>query len=252
MDNSVIINGFIHQLFTKNEIATDAECLDILHTYFKLPLYTIAAFAPDTKNNNGSYQHDVISFIPGYASGCRDCIVWFYRTENHELLLIFNHNEDFNIKNCITGIHNYFSKRYNCRTLWGISRPCGNFSEFIFAKKEALTCLFNTMQEKDLYIMQYDDYVSFTESDSFKHYYPDTAANLLINAVKYNNNPSLEFVMHILFDENVIIRSLDTSEMLKLHHSITASLMTLNPTKNNFQDILLKFSQDMSELQPES
>ena len=25
--------------------------------------------------------------------------------------------------------------------------------------------------------------------------------------------------------------------------------MTLNPTKNNFQDILLKFSQDMSELQ---
>lgn len=249
MDKSVIINGFIHQLFTKNEIVTDAECLDILHTYFKLPLYTIAAFAPDTKNNNGSYQHDVISFIPGYASGCRDCIVWFYRTENHELLLIFNHNEDFNIKNCITGIHNYFSKRYNCRTLWGISRPCGNFSEFIFAKKEALTCLFNTMQEKDLYIMQYDDYVSFTESDSFKHYYPDTAANLLINAVKYNNNPSLEFVMHILFDENVIIRSLDTSEMLKLHHSITASLMTLNPTKNNFQDILLKFSQDMSELQ---
>lgn len=124
-----------HQLFTKNEIVTDAECLDILHTYFKLPLYTIAAFAPDTKNNNGSYQHDVISFIPGYASGCRDCIVWFYRTENHELLLIFNHNEDFNIKNCITGIHNYFSKRYNCRTLWGISRPCGNFSEFIFAKK---------------------------------------------------------------------------------------------------------------------
>lgn len=126
MDKSVIINGFIHQLFTKNEIVTDAECLDILHTYFKLPLYTIAAFAPDTKNNNGSYQHDVISFIPGYASGCRDCIVWFYRTENHELLLIFNHNEDFNIKNCITGIHNYFSKRYNCRTLWGISRPCGN------------------------------------------------------------------------------------------------------------------------------
>ncbi len=61
MDNSVIINGFIHQLFTKNEIVTDAECLDILHTYFKLPLYTIAAFAPDTKNNNGSYQHDVIS-----------------------------------------------------------------------------------------------------------------------------------------------------------------------------------------------
>ena len=167
MDNSVIINGFIHQLFTKNEIFTDAECLDILHTYFKLPLYTIAAFAPDTKNNNCSYQHDVISFIPGYASGCRDCIVWFYRTENHELLLIFNHNENFNIKNCITGIYNYFSKRYNCRTLWGISRPCGNFSEFIFAKKEALTCLFNTMQEKDLYIMQYDDYISFTESDSF-------------------------------------------------------------------------------------
>ena len=99
MDNSVIINGFIHQLFTKNEIFTDAECLDILHTYFKLPLYTIAAFAPDTKNNNGSYQHDVISFIPEYASGCRDCIVWFYRTENHELLLIFNHNENFNIKN---------------------------------------------------------------------------------------------------------------------------------------------------------
>lgn len=98
MDNSVIINGFIHQLFTKNEIVTDAECLDILHTYFKLPLYTIAAFAPDTKNNNGSYQHDVISFIPGYASGCRDCIVWFYRTENHELLLIFNHNEDLILK----------------------------------------------------------------------------------------------------------------------------------------------------------
>ena len=61
MDNSVIINGFIHQLFTKNEIVTDAECLDILHTYFKLPLYTIAAFAPDTKNNNGSYQYDVIT-----------------------------------------------------------------------------------------------------------------------------------------------------------------------------------------------
>ena len=134
MDNSVIINGFIHQLFTKNEIVTDAECLDILHTYFKLLLYTIAAFAPDTKNNNGSYQHDVISFIPGYASGCRDCIVWFYRTENHELLLIFNHNEDFNIKNCITGIHNYFSKRYNCRTLWGISRPCGNFSELLYMR----------------------------------------------------------------------------------------------------------------------
>ena len=91
MDNSVIINGFIHQLFT------DAECHDILHTYFKLPLYTIAAFAPDTKNNNCSYQHDVISFIPEYASGCSDCFVWFYRTENHELLLIFNHNENFNI-----------------------------------------------------------------------------------------------------------------------------------------------------------
>ena len=105
------------------------------------------------------------------------------------------------------------------------------------------------MQEKDLYIMQYDDYISFTESDSFTHYYPDTAANLLINAVKYNNNSALEFVMQILFDENVIIRSLDTSEMLKLHHSITASLMTLNPAKNNFQDIILKFSQDMSELQ---
>lgn len=83
--------------------------------------------------------------------------------------------------------------------------------------------------------MQYDDYISFTESDSFTHYYPDTAANLLINAVKYNNNSALEFVMQILFDENVIIRSLDTSEMLKLHHSITASLMTLNPAKTIFR-----------------
>lgn len=135
MDKSVIINGLIHQLFTKNEIVTDAECLDILHTYFKLPLYTIAAFAPDTKNNNGSYQHDVISFIPGYASGCRDCIVWFYRTENHELLLIFNHNEDFNIKNLYHRHTQLFFKKIQLPYSVGNKPPMRKFFGIYICKK---------------------------------------------------------------------------------------------------------------------
>ena len=249
MDYSIFINGIIHQLFTHNTYMPDDDILNTLNKYFNNNCFTITAFRLAANNNADNYQHELSSLIPKYAKRHCSCPVWFYRTEDHNELLLFNHNDDLDVGEYINEMNAYFTDRHRCTFHWGISRTCHTLSEFIFAKKEALICLEKSFSIKYPDIVSYNNNMTFPASDTFEFYYPEAAAALLYKAVKCNDQALIDYVLKTLSDENLIIRALGQSELLKLHNAVTDTLMQLNPAKYNFSDKLLQLNQHMVSAQ---
>lgn len=249
MDYSILINGIIHQLFTQNTYMPDDDILTILNKYFDKTDFTITSFRLTAGNDADNYHRELSTLIPKYAKRHCSCPVWFYRTEDHNDLLLFNHNNDFDIKEYINEIYSYFIDRHKCHSHWGISRTCHTLSEFIFARKEALICLEKSFSLKYPDIVLYNSTMTFPALDTFEYYYPDAAANVLYRAIKYNDRSIIDYVLKTLSDENLVIRSLSPTEMLKFHNAITNTLMQLNPSRYNFSDKLLKLNQHMISAQ---
>ena len=111
---------------------------------------------------------------------------------------------------------------------------------FIFAKKEALTCLEKSFSIKYPDIVSYNSSMTFSSADTFGFYYPEAAAAILYKAVKYNDQSVIDYILKTLSDENLVIRAVSPTEMLKLHNAVTNT--QLNPAKYNFSDNLLQLN----------
>ena len=242
MDYNILINGIIHQLFIQNTYMPDDDTLTILNKYFNNTSFTITAFRLTSDNDSDNYQRELSNLIPKYAKRHCSYPVWFYRTEDYNNLLLFNHNNDFNVEKYINEINVYFTDRHKCSFHWGISRTCHTLSEFIFAKKEALTCLEKSFSIKYPDIISYNSSMTFSSADTFGFYYPEAAAAILYKAVKYNDQSVIDYILKTLSDENLVIRAINPTEMLKLHNAVTNTLMQLNPAKYNFSDNLLQLN----------
>lgn len=242
MDYNILINGIIHQLFIQNTYMPDDDTLTILNKYFNNTSFTITAFRLTSDNDSDNYQRELSNLIPKYAKRYCSYPVWFYRTEDYNNLLLFNHNNDFNVEKYINEINVYFTDRHKCSFHWGISRTCHTLSEFIFAKKEALTCLEKSFSIKYPDIVSYNSSMTFSSADTFGFYYPEAAAAILYKAVKYNDQSVIDYILKTLSDENLVIRAINPTEMLKLHNAVTNTLMQLNPAKYNFSDNLLQLN----------
>lgn len=242
MDYNILINGIIHQLFIQNTYMPDDDTLTILNKYFNNTSFTITAFRLTSDSDSDNYQRELSNLIPKYAKRHCSYPVWFYRTEDYNNLLLFNHNNDFNVEKYINEINAYFTERHKCSFHWGISRTCHTLSEFIFAKKEALTCLEKSFSIKYPDIVSYNSSMTFSSADTFGFYYPEAAAAILYKAVKYNDQSVIDYILKTLSDENLVIRAVSPTEMLKLHNAVTNTLMQLNPAKYNFSDNLLQLN----------
>ena len=200
MDYNILINGIIHQLFIQNTYMPDDDTLTILNKYFNNTSFTITAFRLTSDNDSDNYQRELSNLIPKYAKRHCSYPVWFYRTEDYNNLLLFNHNNDFNVEKYINEINVYFIDRHKCSFHCGISRTCHTLSEFIFAKKEALTCLEKSFSIKYPDIVSYNSSMTFSSADTFGFYYPEAAAAILYKAVKYNDQSAIDYILKTLLD----------------------------------------------------
>ena len=98
MDYNILINGIIHQLFIQNTYMPDDDTLTILNKYFNNTSFTITAFRLTSDNDSDNYRRELSNLIPKYAKRHCSYPVWFYRTEDYNNLLLFNHNNDFNVE----------------------------------------------------------------------------------------------------------------------------------------------------------
>lgn len=249
MDNNIFINGILHQLFTDNTYMPDEDTLQLLQKQFNNNCFTITAFRLSANKDYDTYKRELSLLIPRYAQRHCNANVWFYRTECHDNLLIFNHDSGFDVAGYINEIHTYFIERHNCNSCWGISRLFHTLAEFIFAGKEAVISLEKSHTNNNTDIVLYNNNMSFPVPDTFKYYYPETAANILYKAIKHNNHPAIDFIINTLSDENLIVRTLNSVEILKFHNAVTSTFMLLNPSKYNFSDILIHFNQEMIKIQ---
>lgn len=215
MNEQLLIQGVLHEAFTRTSYAPEAEAADFLRRRFPYPNFCITAFSLSGTRLADSYRHQLISMIPKYTAGLTKFPTFAYRTENHEFLLLFNYPEESEPQEYIRQSYEYFKQRHNCTVFWGISRPCVGLSEFIFAKKEALT-----------------------------------AADLLIKGMKNHDTDLIHFILTVLEDENTRLRPFSSEQMiagqmLALHNAVTATFFGLNPVKYGFSEQLFAFQQEI-------
>ena len=174
MNEQLLIYGILHEAFTRTSYAPEPETADLLHLRFPYPFFCIAAFSLSGtyKAETDSYRRTLVSIIPKYTAGLAEFPTFFYRTENHEFLLLFNYPEEFEPDIYIKQSYEYFKQRHNCTVFWGISRPCVSLSEFIFAKKEALTALSFSLTDSHDDITVYSDQLFFTAGNADRCFYP--------------------------------------------------------------------------------
>ena len=256
MNEQLLIYGILHEAFTRTSYAPEPETADLLHLRFPYPFFCIAAFSLSGtyKAETDSYRRTLVSIIPKYTAGLAEFPTFFYRTENHEFLLLFNYPEEFEPDIYIKQSYEYFKQRHNCTVFWGISRPCVSLSEFIFAKKEALTALSFSLTDSHDDITVYSDQLFFTAGNADRCFYPQTAADLLIKGIKTNNIDLIRFILTVLEDENTRLRSFSpgqmiAGQMLALHNAVTATFWSLNPVKYGFSEQLFAFQQEIISCQ---
>ena len=256
MNEQLLIYGILHEAFTRTSYAPEPETADLLRRRFPYPFFCIAAFSLSGtyKAETDSYRRTLVSIIPKYTAGLAEFPTFFYRTENHEFLLLFNYPEEFEPDIYIKQSYEYFKQRHNCTVFWGISRPCVSLSEFIFAKKEALTALSFSLTDNHDDITVYSDQLFFTAENADRCFYPQTAADLLIKGIKTNNIDLIRFILTVLEDENTRLRSFSSGQMiagqmLTLHTAVTATFWGLNPVKYGFSEQLFAFQQEIISCQ---
>ena len=218
MNEQLLIYGILHEAFTRTSYAPEPETADLLHLRFPYPFFCIAAFSLSGtyKAETDSYRRTLVSIIPKYTAGLAEFPTFFYRTENHEFLLLFNYPEEFEPDIYIKQSYEYFKQRHNCTVFWGISRPCVSLSEFIFAKKEALTALSFSLTDSHDDITVYSDQLFFTAGNADRSFSPG---------------------------------QMIAGQMLALHNAVTATFWSLNPVKYGFSEQLFAFQQEIISCQ---
>lgn len=254
MNEQLLIQGVLHEAFTRTSYAPEAEAADFLHRRFPYPNFCITAFSLSGTRLADSYRHQLISMIPKYTAGLTKFPTFAYRTENHEFLLLFNYPEESEPQEYIRQSYEYFKQRHNCTVFWGISRPCVGLSEFIFAKKEALTALSFSLTDSHDDITVYSDQMFIPAENSYGCFYPQTAADLLIKGMKNHDTDLIHFILTVLEDENTRLRPFSSEQMiagqmLALHNAVTATFWSLNPVKYGFSEQLFAFQQEIISCQ---
>ena len=250
MNEQLLIQGVLHEAFTQTSYAPEAEAADFLRRRFPYPNFCITAFSLSGTRLADSYRHQLISMIPKYTAGLTKFPTFAYHTENHEFLLLFNYPEESEPQEYIRQSYEYFKQRHNCTVFWGISRPCVGLSEFIFAKKEALTALSFSLTDSHDDITVYSDQMFIPAENSYGCFYPQTAADLLIKGMKNHDTDLIHFILTVLEDENTRLRPFSSEQMiagqmLALHNAVTATFFGLNPVKYGFLEQLFAFQQEI-------
>lgn len=245
IDKEVFINGILHNYFTQSTYSPDSNLLNSFREFFPKSFFQIAAFSLSRKYQADSYQHQIVSAIPKYATENASIPIWFYKTENNEYLLIMNYDKDDDTYHFIEDVYKYFSERYNCPTFWGISRPCFSLSELIFAKKEALTSLHFCLQNNAPDITQYNAALTFQSERSFEYFYPETVKQLFIKGIKNSDYPLIDLLVTVLYDENVRILSINPEAFIQLNNELVNTLKMFNSSKYHFSDELLQLNSDI-------
>ena len=242
MDKELLINAVLHGAFTQSTYMPNADTYKRFKEFFPYNIFLIAAFSLSGKYDTDSYQHQLIYTIPKYAAENCSFPIWHYKTENNEHLLFINCNNENDMEKWINKFHRHFLERYECHTLWGISRPCTSFSELLFAKKEALTALNFSTRDNSEDITFYTSALHFIQENAGRYFYPETAKQLLVKGLKTGNFQLIDFIITILHDENVLMMSIKPDGLIKLNSALIETLDTFNSSKNNFSNELLQLN----------
>lgn len=242
MEKELLINAVLHGAFTQSTYMPDTDTYKHFKEFFPYNNFLIAAFSLSRKYDTDSYQHQLIYAIPKYAAENCTFFIWHYKTENNEHLLFINCNNENETENWVNQLHRHFLERYDCHTLWGISRPCTSFSELLFAKKEALTALNYSMKDKCEDITFYKSALHFRPENAGRYFYPETAKQLLVKGLKTGDFQLIDFIITVLHDENILIMSLKPDGLIKLNGALIETLDTFNSSKNNFSNELLQLN----------
>ena len=243
MNKDIIINGILHNCFTQSNYVPDDAARMCFSEHFNARHYFIAAFSLLAANSSAGMHAQFISSIPQYAAELADFPIWYYRTEDNIHLLLLNHNNIDEIFKFIENVHKYFMERYDFINYWGISRACSSVSELLFAKKEAITALDIVKQSDTKHILQYEPSIRFSTNSRTEYFYPNTAKQLLIYAVKNMDYALLDFILTILYDENIRLPQSQES-LLQLNFCIVNTLQSFHNEKQPISEKLLSFSQN--------
>lgn len=244
MNEQFLIQGIFHIAFSNNSYASENISSDLIKHIFPHGQFYISAFSFN-ENCTDTLSCRFTDLIVKYARRLSGFPVWYYQSENNESLLIFNCNEQFKPLNCINEIYAYFLKRHECPTYWGISRNCFCLSEFNFAKKEALISLSFSIWENNTNITVYSENVFAHYKNIYNFFYPATAKDLLIKALKTHDLDLISFIITVLEDENSKLMPFSYSQLIALNNAITDTFASLNPDKYHFSDKLLEFEQNV-------
>lgn len=238
MNNALFINGILHECFTQNSYSPAKEELDLFRQTFFNQQFLLTAFSLYGKDGSNAHQRQFMSAVPQYAVEHAVFPVWFYKTENHELLLLMNADE----KTALTLIHQiytYFFERYHCSTYWGVSRTCCSLSEFIFARKEAATALAFSFDQREGGIVSYRETFSFPPETAKDRFFPNETAQLFIKSIKTGDFSLMDFILSALHQLNTPVFALQPDSVIQFNTDMVHSLKTLVSAKYDFSEELL-------------
>lgn len=238
MNKALFINGILHECFTQSAYSPAKEDFDLFRQTFFNQQFLLTAFSLFGKDGSNAHQRQFINVVPQYAAEHAAFPVWFYKTENHELLLLMNADEKA-VLAFIHQIFTYFFERYDCPTYWGISRACGSLSELIFAKKEAATALAFSFVQKKGGIVSYNETISFQPELSSDRFITDETAPLLIKSIKTSDGALTDFILSSLYQLNAPVFTLERDALIQFNTELINLLKTLHSAKYDFSEELL-------------
>ncbi|MEI3237499.1 MAG: hypothetical protein V8S35_08680 [Lachnospira sp.] len=133
MNEQLLIYGILHEAFTRTSYAPEPETADLLHLRFPYPFFCIAAFSLSGtyKAETDSYRRTLVSIIPKYTAGLAEFPTFFYRTENHEFLLLFNYPENLSQTSILSSLMNILNSGTTAQSFGASAVPvsaCPNLS----------------------------------------------------------------------------------------------------------------------------
>lgn len=230
MDQTIIINGILHQCFTHSTCSLDQEMYGCFKQVFPDEHFMIAAFSLYGRDCANEYQRQFADAVPKYAQEYAAFPVWFYKTENHELLLLLNQPED-GARKWIETVYAYFQERYSCPTYWGLSRSCRSLSEFVFARKEAVTALSFSFDDKNGGITAYHDALRFLPETGGDCLVSGEASQLLLKGIKTGDFALTDFILQVLKKENTPALMHKPDALISLNAGMLEMLQSLSSVR---------------------
>lgn len=246
MNKDLFINGLLHKCFTQCNFSPDDDTIHQFSEYFPDRHYFIAAFSTVSKELNIIPYPNGHS-IPDDILKQADFNTYSYITEDNLTLLFINSGNIDAVKTFITNIQDYFDKRCNLISYWGISHVCFTLSELFFAKKEAAAALDTAKQAASENIHIFDTNQEISAAANTAYFYPDILRQMLIYSIKNMDYTLLDFIITVLYDENTRIPQ-HAGSFLQLNFHIVDTLLIFNSTKHSISDRLLSFSQNAAAL----